>query len=129
MCFQLDFNWLEMGQFWHDLLFIYLCHLSYLCSFNNNTMQTLFLCNLNAVCIWLDTKCDEWGCVWVTEWMNGLATVFLCDKCDVWMVVWMVWKIVWLGFISGEYFQPFGMNVRDEWLCDWDLFQYIKPFD
>ena len=105
------FNRLKMGQFWHDL-FVSVSCLSYLCSFNNNSTHMLLLCNLNAVCIWLGTKCDEWGCVWVTEWMNGwmneLPTVFLCDECDVW---------VW--FISGDYFNWY------EWLCDWFLFQYL----
>ena len=38
--------------------------------------QTSFLCILNAVCIWLDAKCDEWGCVWVNEWIIYCFTMW-----------------------------------------------------
>ena len=43
----------------------------------------LLLCNLNAVCIWLDAKCDDEGvCECLNKWMIELSTVFPCDECD-----------------------------------------------
>ena len=126
MCFNWIFNHLKMGQFWHDL-FVSVGYLCDLCSFNNNTSQTSFLLYYKAVCIWLGTKCDEWGCEWLNEWMNGLPTVSLCDKCDVWVFA-LFQDIISTGMndcVTGIYFRrvlfQLGKNVMDKWYewCDW----------
>ena len=135
--FVFNFNHLKIGQFWQFLIYyLYVnclnCHLGYLCSFNNNTNQTLFPCNLNAVCIWLGTKCDEWGYVQLNEWMNGLPTVFfyvmnVTSEClnELSTVFHVMNVTLYEWALFQETLSQLGKNVMYkwyEWLCDWDWF-------
>ena len=87
----------------------------------------LSLCNVNAVCIWLGTKCDEWGCVWVSEWKNegvndwmnewmDYQLYFSCDKCDVW--VFLFQEIILAGMIGVNDCVIDFISVF-KWLTNW----------
>ena len=131
---QLNFNCLEMGQSWHDLLCIFnwmFNHLNYLCYLScvHSTIipcQILLLCIIIAVCIWLGAKCDEWGCECecLNEWMNAL----IINCISMW---WMWWINGMNDCVIGIYFsillvysQPFDINVMYDW-CEWVIEIYF----
>ena len=73
-----------------------------------STPQTPCTFNLGIVCIWLGTKCDEWGCEWLDEWMNALnelsTVLYVINGC--------------VTEIYFRRFQLFGKNVMNDW-CEW----------
>ena len=79
-----------------------------------STPQTPCTFNLGIVCIWLGTKCDEWGCEWLDEWMNALnelsTVLYVINGCvtEIYFrrfqllvrMWWMIGVSGWMGFIS-----------------------------